>query len=65
MRDTNEKIAMKNYMIIGTKVKLMERKAHIYSGTSNAIDSYEIPKSKKNTFNFVRTHASFQINVIP
>jgi len=45
----NTEIAMKNYMIIGTKIKLAERKAHVYSGTSNAIDSYEIPKSfKKN-----------------
>lgn len=52
-------IAVKNYMIVGTKVKQKER--HMYSGTSNAIDSYEIPKSfKKNTLNFVRTHANFQ-----
>jgi len=32
-------------LIAGTKV--VEKKAHIYSGTSNAIDSYEIPKSFK------------------
>lgn len=32
-------------LIAGTKVT--EEKAHTYSGTNNAIDSYEIPKSFK------------------
>lgn len=50
-------------LIAGTKVT--KEKAHIYSGTNNAIDSYKIPKSfKKDTFNFVRTRVSFQISVI-
>lgn len=39
----------KNYMIVGTKVTCVERKAHVYSGTNNAIDSYKIPKSSKKT----------------
>lgn len=52
-------------MIAGTKVTRGREKAHIYSGTNNAIDSYKIPKSllKGDTFSFIRTRVSSRVSV--
>lgn len=58
-------IIAKNSMKSWNQGQSRREKAHVYSGTNNAIDRYEIPKSfKKNTFDFVRTRASFQIGVM-